>query len=71
MAQENIKQKFGKEISEKIGKIIKDFKNSPNKDLIFAMDILQKDFETTKESLLKLSHHLDSIEATYNDILKN
>jgi hypothetical protein len=59
-----------KEISEKVTNIIKDFKNSPNKDLIFVMDILQKDFETTKDSLIKLTHHLDSIESTYNDILK-
>ncbi len=58
-----------KEISEKVTKIIKDYKNSPNKDLIFVMDILNKDFETTKDSLMKLTHHLDSIELTYKNIL--
>lgn len=59
-----------KEISEKVTRIIKDVKNTPNKDLIFVMDILKKDFDTTKESLVKLTHHLDSIESTYNEILK-
>ena len=52
------------------GDIIKDYKNSSNKDLSFAMDFIQEDFTLTKESLIKLTHHLDKLELTYNTILK-
>jgi len=50
--------------------IIKDYKNSSNKDLSFAMDFIQEDFKLTKESLIKLTYHLDKLELTYNTILK-
>ncbi len=56
--------------SEKAKEIIKDFKNSSNKDLSFVMDFIQEDFTLTKESLIKLTHHLDKLELTYNTILK-
>jgi hypothetical protein len=50
--------------------IIKDFKNHSNQDLVFAMETINKDFEYTKDTLIKLSHHLDRLELTYNTILK-
>jgi hypothetical protein len=50
--------------------IISDFKNHSNQDLIFAMNTINKDFEYTKDTLIKLSHHLDKLELTYNTILK-
>ena len=59
-----------KETSEKALNIIKEYKTQSNKDLIFAMDIIQKDFNVTKETLLKLTHHIDKLESTYNLILK-
>jgi hypothetical protein len=34
------------------------------------MDFIQEDFNLTKETLLKLSTHLDKLETTYNLILK-
>jgi len=55
---------------EKLKNIIDDFKNHSNQDLIIAMDKLQKDFENTKELLMKLSYHLDATESLYNNILK-
>lgn len=55
---------------EKLKSIIDDFKNHSNQDLILAMDKLQKDFENTKELLMKLSYHLDATESLYNNILK-
>jgi hypothetical protein len=58
------------EKSEKAKKIIKDYKNSSNKDLSFVMDFIQEDFTLTKESLIRLTHHLDKLELTYNVILK-
>jgi hypothetical protein len=63
----NMKQK---EKSEKVVEIIKDYKSRSNKDLIFAMDFIQEDFNLTKDSLLKLTEHLDKLEITYNTIIK-
>ena len=59
-----------KETSEKALNIIKEYKSQSNKDLIFAMEIIQKDFNVTKETLLKLTHHIDKLESTYDLILK-
>lgn len=59
-----------KEQSEKALNIIKDFKSHSNKDLEFVMDFIQEDFNFTKESLIKMTNHLDKLESTYNTILK-
>ena len=59
-----------KETSEKALNIIKEYKSQSNKDLIFVMEIIQKDFNVTKETLLKLTHHIDKLETTYDLILK-
>ena len=56
--------------SSKIVDIIKEHKNKSNKDLKLAMDFIQEDYKLTKENLLKLSHHLDKIELTYNTLFK-
>ena len=53
----------------KITKILLDYKNSSNKDLIEAMDFVQNDFEETKTNIIKLTRHLDSTEIIYNKIL--
>jgi hypothetical protein len=34
------------------------------------MDFIKEDFEYTKESVIKLTHHLDKLEQTYNVLLK-
>lgn len=39
----------------KIKTILDDYKNSSNKDLASAMDLLNEDFEKTKELIIKLS----------------
>ena len=51
-------------------KIIHEHKDRSNKDLKLAMDFIKEDFEYTKESVIKLTHHLDKLELTYNTILK-
>ncbi len=58
------------EESEKALDIIKNYKFSSNKDLIFVMDFIQEDFKLTKETIIKLTEHLDKVEITYNTILK-
>ena len=56
--------------SEKAKEIIKDYKSSSNKDLMFVMDYIQKDFNFTKDMVIKGTEHLDKLEVTYNTILK-
>ena len=59
-----------KEQIDKIVDIVNDFKNHSNKDLILALETLNKEFETTKETVIKLTYYLDNLENTYNSILK-
>ena len=58
------------EEAKKALEIIRDFKNRPNKDLVFVMDFITEDFELTKKSLIKLTEHIDKLEHSYNLILK-
>jgi hypothetical protein len=58
------------EEAEKVVKIVKDFKNESNKNIIFAMDFLKNDFDKTKENILMLTNHLDKVELTYNTLLE-
>jgi len=51
-------------------RIVKEYKSQPNKDLVFAMDFIQNDFNSTKETIIKLTEHLDKLEITYNTILQ-
>jgi hypothetical protein len=52
--------------SSKILEIIRNHKDSSNKDLLLALQYVEKDFNYTKETLLKMSEHLDKLEYTYN-----
>ena len=54
----------------KVMDIVKNYKNKSNHDLVFAMESIQTDFNTTKENIIKLTHHLDKLELTYDLILK-
>lgn len=58
------------DITNKTIEVINDPKSSSNSDLIMAMEVLQKDFESVKETLINLTHHLDTLENTYNLVLK-
>jgi len=53
----------------KLQEIIKNYKNRSNGDLRLAMEELNKDFEQTKEMLMKLTYQLDATEKIYKDIL--
>jgi prefoldin subunit 5 len=35
-----------------------------------ALEFIKKDFELTKESLIKMTEHLDKLEVAYNTMLK-
>lgn len=55
--------------SDKVTRIVNDYKSSSNKDLVFAMDFIQKDFNFTKERIIELTNHLDKLETLYNKVL--
>ena len=54
--------------SDEVLSILKDYKNSSNKDLEKVMDFLNEDFERTKDLLIKLSTLLDSTKDSYNKL---
>ena len=56
-------------MEEKLQKILLNYKDLPNRDLEFALENLSNDFNDTKQLLIKLTHHLDSLENNYNNIL--
>ena len=56
--------------ASEIAEIIKEHKTRSNKDLVVALEFVKKDFELTKESLIKMTSHLDKLELTYNTLLK-
>jgi hypothetical protein len=56
--------------ANEISQIIREHKTRPNKDLVVALEFVKKDFELTKESLIKMTEHLDKLEVAYNTILK-
>lgn len=50
--------------------IIDSYKNKSNKHLELALDQINKDFESTKDTIVKLTYQLDEIEKTYNKIFE-
>lgn len=52
----------------KILEVIGDVKNKPNKDLIDARDILSKEFDKTKNLIVELTRHLDSVHEHYEKL---
>lgn len=55
---------------KKVLKILSDYKNTSNKDLVEVMDFLQSDFEKTKDLIVKLTRHLDVTEESYNKVFE-
>ena len=66
---ENSDEKI-KVTSNEILEIINEHKTRSNKDLVLALEFINKDFELTKESVIKMTKHLDKLETTYNGLLK-
>jgi hypothetical protein len=56
--------------ANEIAEIIKEHKSKSNRDIVVALEFLKKDFELTKESLIKMTDHLDKVEIAYNLLLK-
>ncbi len=54
----------------KIKEIISEPKNQSNIHLIECMDFLSNEHEQLKDTILKLTYHLDEVEFSYNKILE-
>jgi site-specific DNA-adenine methylase len=57
-------------VEQKILDILKNYKNSSNKDLVEAMEFLNDDFQKTKDLLVTLTYHLDSTESAYDKVFE-
>ena len=55
---------------DQVVEIAKDAKNKSNKDLTEARDLLLKEFESTKNLIIDLTHHMEAVEEYYNMINK-
>lgn len=55
---------------ENVVNLAKDVKNLPNSKLVEILDNLSSEFDSTKETIIKYTYYLDSIEELYNTILK-
>lgn len=56
------------ENNKKIFDIIEDVQNKSNNDLFYAINELQEEFEKTKNLIVDLTRHLDSVEEMYNKV---
>lgn len=54
----------------KINDILKNVQDKPNKDLIECRNLLFDEFEKTKQLIINLTRHLDSVEENYNIVNK-
>lgn len=55
---------------EEIKTIISEYKDRPNKDLVLAMDALSNEFDKTKDTIIKLTFYLETVEKSYDKLLK-
>jgi hypothetical protein len=53
---------------EKIYEVFKNVKDKPNKDLIESLNTLTYEFEKTKDLIIDLTRHLDSVQEMYDVI---
>lgn len=54
---------------EKIIEIMEDIENKSNRDLFSVSDFLYEEFNNTKELIINLTRHLETVEEMYNKVL--
>lgn len=52
----------------KLLEIANDVENKSNKDLFFAINELNSEFEKTKKLIIDLTRHMESVESLYNKV---
>lgn len=53
---------------EKLINVVEDVENKSNKDLFDAQNILIEEFDKTKQLILDLTKHLESVETLYDKV---
>jgi hypothetical protein len=53
---------------EKIIEIVNDVENKSNKDLFITVNELYEEFEKTKQLIVDLTRHMESVEQSYNRV---
>jgi hypothetical protein len=53
---------------EKIYEVFKNVKDKPNKDLVESLNTLSYEFDKTKDLIIDLTKHLDSVQEMYDVI---
>jgi hypothetical protein len=53
---------------EKLVEIVENLENKSNKDLYVVSQQLETEFNKTKDLIISLTRHLDTIEKMYNDV---
>jgi len=70
--EKNCNMEKEKEIirAQDVAEIVKNFTDKSNRDLRIAMEFLKKEFEFTKDNILKLTDHFEKVKNDYNIILE-
>ena len=55
---------------DKIHNIVNNLNDSSNSDIIYVLDFLNIDFEQTKDAIVRMTKHLDTVEVVYDKLLK-
>jgi hypothetical protein len=55
---------------DKINNIVNNLNDSSNIEIIYALDYLNVDFEQTKDAIVRMTKHLDTVEVVYDKLLK-
>jgi hypothetical protein len=55
---------------DKINNIVNNLNDSSNSEIVYALDYLNVDFEQTKDAIVRMTKHLDTVELVYNKLLK-
>ena len=50
---------------DKINNIVNNLNDSSNSDIIYVLDFLNIDFEQTKDAIVRMTKHLDTVEVVY------
>ena len=55
---------------DKINNIVNNLNDSSNSEIVYALNYLNVDFEQTKDAIVRMTKHLDTVELVYNKLLK-
>ena len=55
---------------DKINNIVNNLNDSSNSEIVYALDYLNVEFEQTKDAIVRMTKHLDTVEVVYDKLLK-